>query len=74
LTELSLSKHTKAGKEYQGTINYTKRPNIIPNGRNIYQHFPLQGPSKYTQIDIFGLKINHLATLTDERGGDDKIV
>jgi hypothetical protein len=29
----------------------------------MYQHFPLQGPPKFTQIRIFGLKINHLATL-----------
>jgi hypothetical protein len=28
-----------------------------------YQHFPFQGPPKFTQIAIFGLKINHLATL-----------
>jgi hypothetical protein len=29
----------------------------------MYQHFPFQGAPKYTQIGIFGLKINHLATL-----------
>jgi hypothetical protein len=28
-----------------------------------YQHFPFQGPPKYTQFGIFGLKLNHLATL-----------
>jgi hypothetical protein len=27
------------------------------------QHLPLQGPPKFTQIGIFGLKIYHLATL-----------
>jgi hypothetical protein len=27
------------------------------------QHSPFQSPSKFTQIGIFGLKINHLATL-----------
>jgi hypothetical protein len=37
-------------------INYTKWPKI-------YQHFPFQGPPKYTQIWIFGHKINYLATL-----------
>jgi hypothetical protein len=26
------------------------------------QHFPFQGPPKYTQIGSFGLKRNHLAT------------
>jgi hypothetical protein len=36
-------------------INYT-------NDRKINQHFPL-APPKFTQIGIFGLKINHLATL-----------
>jgi hypothetical protein len=35
----------------------------IPNGRKIYQHFPISGPTKITLIGIFGLKINHLATL-----------
>jgi hypothetical protein len=29
----------------------------------MYQHFPFQGPPKYTKIGIIGLKINHLATL-----------
>jgi hypothetical protein len=29
----------------------------------IYQPFPIQGPPKFTQIGIFGLKIYHLATL-----------
>jgi hypothetical protein len=28
-----------------------------------YQHLPLPDPPKFTQIGIFGLKINHLATL-----------
>jgi hypothetical protein len=36
---------------------------IIPNGYKIYQHFPFQLPPKYNQIGIFGLEINHLATL-----------
>jgi hypothetical protein len=30
----------------------------------MYKHFPFQGPPKFTQIGIFGLKINPLATLT----------
>jgi hypothetical protein len=29
----------------------------------IYQHLPLPDPPKFTQIWIFGLKTNHLATL-----------
>jgi hypothetical protein len=34
-----------------------------PNGHKIYQDFPWQDPPKFTQIEIFGLKTNHLATL-----------
>jgi hypothetical protein len=30
----------------------------------MYQHLPLQKPPKFTQIGIFVLKINYLATLT----------
>jgi hypothetical protein len=51
----------------------TKLPNgnkNVPRGRNIFQTdieythlFPLKDPPKFTQIGIFGLKINHLATL-----------
>jgi hypothetical protein len=29
----------------------------------MYQHFPFQGPPKFTHIGIFGLKMYHLATL-----------
>jgi hypothetical protein len=38
----------------------------IPNVQKIYkiyQHFRIYGPPKFTQIGIFGLKINHLASL-----------
>jgi hypothetical protein len=41
----------------------------IPNGlkyskwSNICQPFPFQGPPKYTQVEIFGMKICHLAIL-----------
>jgi hypothetical protein len=53
------------------SIKYTKWTQNIPNDRKIdqmaidyvYQHLPLQDPPKFTQIDIFGLKIWHLATL-----------
>jgi hypothetical protein len=41
---------------------YFQWPYNRPNGRKIYQDFPLQGPQKFTQIGIFGLKTNHLAT------------
>jgi hypothetical protein len=39
----------------------------IPNGHKIYQDFPFQGPPKFTQIGIFGMKRNHLATLLENR-------
>jgi hypothetical protein len=42
---------------------YTKWSENIPNGHKIYRHFQLQDPPKLTQIGIFGLKMNHLATL-----------
>jgi hypothetical protein len=29
----------------------------------MYQDFPLQGPPKFTQIGMWGLKTNHLATM-----------
>jgi hypothetical protein len=35
----------------------TKWPKYIPNGQIIYQPFQFQGPPKFTQIVIFGLKI-----------------
>jgi hypothetical protein len=37
--------------------------NKIPNDHELHQDFPCQGPPKYSQIGIFGLKIYHLATL-----------
>jgi hypothetical protein len=49
---------------YQTAIYYTKWPQNIPNGHKTYQHFPFTGPPKFTQIGIFALKINHLATLS----------
>jgi hypothetical protein len=35
----------------------------IPNVHKIYKHLPLQGPPKFIQIGIFGLKIYHPTTL-----------
>jgi hypothetical protein len=35
----------------------------VSNGRDMHQHFPFQGPPKFTQIAMFGLKIFYLATL-----------
>jgi hypothetical protein len=36
---------------------------MVINDQKFCQHFPFQGPPKFTQIGTFGLKINHLATL-----------
>jgi hypothetical protein len=62
------------GTKYQNGEKYTKLPRTIPNVlkilqktaksvHKIYHHLPLQDPPKFTQIWIFGLKTNHLATL-----------
>jgi hypothetical protein len=37
--------------------------NIFKNGHKIYRHLQQKGPPKFTQIGIFCLKTNHLATL-----------
>jgi hypothetical protein len=43
---------------------YTKLPYIkIRSGYEIYKVCPLQDPRKFTQSEIFGLKVYHLATL-----------
>jgi hypothetical protein len=56
-------KYTKLPKIYQIAIKYAKWPERMSNGRKIYQHLPLQDPQKFTRIGIFGLKIDHPATL-----------
>jgi hypothetical protein len=50
-------------KLYQMAIKYFQWQKNRPNGQKICQDFPLQAPPKFTQIGIFGLKTNHLATL-----------
>jgi hypothetical protein len=47
LPDFSWSKHTKMGKKYQMTTNYTKRPYIIPNGLKLFKMV-----IKYTNIFI----------------------
>jgi hypothetical protein len=42
---------------------YTERQLNIPIGHKSYQLLSLQDTPKITQIGIFDLKINHLATL-----------
>jgi hypothetical protein len=56
-------------RTYQIGKNIPNEHKLYQNSHKIYQmvihytHFPFQGPPKFTQIAIFGLKINHLATL-----------
>jgi uncharacterized protein YnzC (UPF0291/DUF896 family) len=38
------------------TMKYIKCLYHIPNGNKIYRHFQFQGPPKFTQIGIIGLK------------------
>jgi hypothetical protein len=59
--------YTKTDKIYQSAINFTKWPENSPNGHKVYQRLPSQDHPKFTQIGIFGLKINHLATLPVSR-------
>jgi hypothetical protein len=47
-------KHTYFAKKY---TNYPQ----------IHQYFPFMGSPKFTQIGISGMKIYHLATLSDGR-------
>jgi hypothetical protein len=62
------TQYTKTGKDIPNYQKITKRLyNIqIPKWHKIYQHFPFQDPSKFTQFGIFGLKTYHLATLAVE--------
>jgi hypothetical protein len=41
----------------------TKLGVVFTKWPKIYQTFSFQGPPQFTQIDIFGLKIYHLAIL-----------
>jgi hypothetical protein len=60
-------KYTKLPLNYQMVTDYTKCPKYILNCHRAYQPFQFQGPRKFTQIGIFGLKIYHLATLIPDR-------
>jgi hypothetical protein len=62
----NIPKRGKCTKLPQSKPNVNKIYRMALNGPNvqkIHQHLPLQDPQKCTQITIFGLKINHLATL-----------
>jgi hypothetical protein len=54
------------GEKLPNGHNTANLTSSIPNGRKtfqIYPHFPFQGPPKFTQIWLFGSKMNHLANL-----------
>jgi hypothetical protein len=54
----------KDHKMFQVTVKYTQWQQKRPNCLSLkYQHLPLQDTPEFTQIVIFGLKINHLATM-----------
>jgi hypothetical protein len=68
----NLSLNVPIGREiFQMNTKYTKWPLKVSIGREIdqmakkymYQRLPLQGPPKFIQIGVFGLKIYRLATL-----------
>jgi hypothetical protein len=66
LPDYSWYNKPKRGKIYQSTTNCPKWPQNTQNGLKFYQmntRLSLQDPPKFTQIVIFGLKINHLPTL-----------
>jgi hypothetical protein len=52
-------------KIYQMVTEYPLSPLNTTDGHKIQQHFPIYGTPKFTEIGIFGLKINHLATLRE---------
>jgi hypothetical protein len=58
------SKINKITNNYQRSYIVPNRSKIhIPNGHETCQLFPFQGPPEFAQSGIFGMKINHLATL-----------
>jgi hypothetical protein len=63
-----LPKREKTGTEYhkinEMVLKYTyKNPLKYTKCHKIFKHLPLQDPTIFTQIEIFGLKIYHQATL-----------
>jgi hypothetical protein len=54
---------TKTGKNVPNGHKISQMSNNIPNGHKKIKTFSNLRPSKFTQIGIFGLKTNHLATL-----------
>jgi hypothetical protein len=66
LPDFYRNKIPKQGKMYQISTKYNKWPQNRPNVHYMYTPniLTLKDSPKCTQIQIFGLKINHLATLT----------
>jgi hypothetical protein len=71
LPEFSWCMKPKQEKMYQMNKQCIKWSLNIPNVHKmsqmainyLYQHFPIRDPDNFSQIGIFGLKTNHLATL-----------
>jgi hypothetical protein len=69
VARFSLEQYTKFRKIHQTAANCRKWPYHLQNNYKVYQiavkllqNFPFQGLPQYTNIGIFGLQINHLAT------------
>jgi hypothetical protein len=67
LPDFSWYKIPKRGKIYQMAIKYFQWPQNRPNSHKICQYFSLKDLPKFSQIGIFGLKTNYLATLHQRR-------
>jgi hypothetical protein len=63
LPDFSRHNLPKRWKNIPNDLKITKWPQNITKGHNVYQHIPFQGPHKYTNIGVFGMKIYNLATL-----------
>jgi hypothetical protein len=50
--------------QYTNTDKIHQKVQNVPNDQKIFQHFAFRGLQSLTQIGIFGMNIQHLATLT----------
>jgi hypothetical protein len=57
LQHTKTEKYTQIPQNIPMAIKYTNWPQIRPNSNKIYKCLPLQGPPKFTQFGILGLKI-----------------
>jgi hypothetical protein len=62
--QIFLDQQTKMAIKYtKKAIKYTKMAIKVPNGYKLSQIVPSKGLQNCTKIGIFGMVINHLATL-----------